>query len=81
MCDIKKDGRHAHTSAAGIAPPLPERPLTPFEKGYNAWVEGKGLLDNPYEGKKQQTPHMEWTKGYVTASMAYTDEQKVRTLW
>jgi hypothetical protein len=34
-----------------------------FEDGMNAWKEGKGLMDNPYDTHSDE--HNEWISGFL----------------
>lgn len=38
-----------------------------FEEGYEDWVEGYGLIDNPYSFEDELSEAVIWEKGWLAA--------------
>lgn len=73
MCD-HKESPHAHPFSAGIAPKLPCKEPTPYELGYIARMEGRRWYHNPWIHDQALGHYLDWSQGYETARMSYTDE-------
>lgn len=76
MCNHKEDP-HPHPYAVGYAPPFPDPPgdgVNVYQMGYQARLNGLAWRDNPWIDGPFHGPRDEWTRGYVTAQMSYTDE-------